>query len=660
MIVASPFQLGALRFKNRIFIPAHATGLFDAQGKGTDHAFDYYTLRLRGGAGLVFLGETLVQKNGESWGIPISQVANRDFYTGLHEIAQQNNCKLFDQISHQGGQVWWEPGVQALAPSSIPQPISGVRPDSLGRKDIADLRKSFVLATSLTKECMLDGCELKADQGKLIYQFLSRRYNRRADEFGGSMKNRARFLIEILSEIRARTSPFCIGLRMSSDSWYAPDDTFPDISVSETREVLQYLWEEKLIDYVNLSAATNVWPKGYWDGHLDLTHEHASIVEIVQGIRNSFDMPVLYAGQFRPVSEANVAVERGVCDMVGFARAHIADPEFSNKELGFNIEPTRPCIRCNQGCVGNTWEGRGVTCVVNPTSTFSETTQLPFTRAVRPSLLVIGGGPAGMECALRAADAGFRVILADDKGQLGGRLKLAAEQLKNVDWARLLMYYEERIARSPYIEVRVNCKVSDPEALGTFDEVVFAGGRHPLDLMEYSIDRIPFVLHVDDSWSRILEFRDQSVVVVDEDPFQGTLVFAEQAARIGAKVTVITTHEFVGKGLDQVSLAARIAGLRSAGVCLRPFTEIACLSKGKIAFRCVCSGAYEDGFVDVVVLGTTPLKAVIPDTISKTTNVRVIGDAHFPRGVEFALRDAVSAVNHLVKKYLNENSNTNF
>lgn len=634
-------KIGGLSIKNRVFIPAHATGLFDKHGRATQQAFDYYAKRIRGGAGMVFLGETLVAMDGVTWGIPVSQDANIEFTEKLSSLGRDFGCAVLDQLSAQGGQVWWEPGVVASGPSAVPHPISGVRPDELSAMQIRHMRNLFVSAAKRAKRAGLAGCEVKADQGKLIHQFLSRRYNRRTDEYGGNPSKRLLFLKEVLSGIKDACGGFPLGLRIASKTGYAESDLFPDLSAAEVEEIVYALHTLSLLDFLNITTSTNSWPRGYWNGHSDLLINTRESDHAVIQLKSISPIPTLFAGQFRDLGEAEQLLSTRVCDYVGFARAHIADPEFTQKVHLNELDDIRPCIQCNQGCVGNTWEGRGISCTTNP-DTGREGRARSIQRPTRKQrILVIGAGPAGLEFATESASLGYEVVLADANEAIGGRLLLASKIVRSVDWNRLLAFYDKRISRLKNLELRLLTTVDSKfPGFAEFHHVVFAGGRRHQIPEEMQSNLGLQVFTSVTAFQNLAAFANSKVVVVDENPYEGTLNIAAQLAPLADSVAIITTQEFVGKGLDQVTLTSVTAALRTNRVTCHPLCELARVDEASVHIRCLCTGHLRKEACSKLILGIPPLASTVPKALFEGQTIHLIGDSVFPRGIEYALNDA--------------------
>ncbi|MBF6621154.1 MAG: FAD-dependent oxidoreductase, partial [Patulibacter sp.] len=285
---------------------------------------------------------------------------------------------------------------------------------------IAEVVQAFADASRRCVAGGLDGIEVGAGHGYLVHQFLSPLYNTRTDEYGGSLENRMRFLQEILRAIRAAIGDEpAVGIRVSASEMPG------SIGEAETRQVIEALQDEGLIDFLDASAGDYFRlttcnegmdaPAGYElpsSGHLTAVAT----------------VPTIVTGRFRTLEEAEQVIADDTADMVSMVRAHIADPDIVRKTREGRADEVRPCIACNQGCNG----GLGRTpprlgCAVNPTTGFEVTLSEELITAVEDPqrVLVVGGGPAGMEAARIAARRGHEVTLVDAASALGGALDIA-------------------------------------------------------------------------------------------------------------------------------------------------------------------------------------------------------------------------------------------
>ena len=632
--------------KNNVFVPAHATALYGNDGVMTTRAYDYYKARIIGGAGIVFLGETLVAAEGETWGIPVSRDENILDYRRLAEIANENECLLFDQLSNQGGQVWWRPGAVALAPSSLVQPISGMRGAEMNQSDIRRLHREFVASAIRIRNSGLHGCELKVDQGKIFNQFLSTRFNQREDDYGGSITHRRKFLLDVLRDIREAVPEIILGIRISIFSGYCDIQGFSDIETAEVIELVVSLADMRLIDFANFSSSTNAWPHGYWLGHADFGESSEGICRLVELAKKRLNIPVFFAGQFGSLSDALLTAEKGICDFVGLARAHIAEPELVHKYLAGESLAV-PCIKCNQGCVGNTWEGLPISCTINP-RTGNEGRFGVGTRARFPTkeIVVIGGGIAGVEFALRASERRHKLHLFERMEKIGGRLREVANRETAVRWVDFLKYQEKRLNAASNIELHMGEEWT-PMNSHSCDLVVVASGR------EWTKPKIPSlpgareieIISVSYAYREIAHINGLNILIVEEDPYEGALGLAVHLADMN-RVSVASTQEFIGKGQNQASLAFMTGRLRKKEVELMSFVEISHFERESVVLRDLCSGKMFHRSFDKIIFGNPPLKSpAILEGLARPTHF--IGDALFPRGVEFALLDAWSLAESL-------------
>jgi hypothetical protein len=242
-----------------------------------------------------------------------------------------------------------------------------------------------------------------------------------------------------------------------------------------------------------------------------------------------------------------------------------------------------------------------------------------------------------------AGNAGLNVVLAEKNDYIGGRLHLASQVSTQIHWHKLLTFYERTLHRLGNVELRLSTRVK-PYEVSRFEFCIYAGGR-TFSPSEASSPSTVRVLNCDEAWGHLDQMRNHFIVIVDEHPYQGTLYLAEEISNRGATILVVSVNEHIGKGLDQSTLTARFGRLRTAKVTLLPFTEIARINSQSVTLRCLCSGQESEVSCAYLVLGSPPLE---DDAAAfGRRNILRIGDVVFPRGVEYALRDAADAIHKI-------------
>jgi dimethylglycine catabolism A len=333
MLARSECDLGRHRLRNRICMPAHSYG-FGMDEAGVRDAAAYVGRRLRNGVAMVVVGEAEVPLGDTaSRGYAPSRLAGASslpLYRTLAGLAAAHGGIVLEQLYHPGGQVWYEEQRQAVAPSSVPHAVSYMTPRALLAWEIEALRVSFAAAARVAVDGGLHGIELKADQGKLHHQFLSRRYNRRDDAYGGSIDNRCRFLLECLEAMRSELAPGAIlGVRLpggiTPPRGAVSLEWSMDLSLEECAEVARIVDRSRFADYISISGETNSTAWGYARNHGDEGVPAMTFRDIARLLRQEIDLPLVLSGRITSLDEAETLLAAGDCDLVGMARALIAD-----------------------------------------------------------------------------------------------------------------------------------------------------------------------------------------------------------------------------------------------------------------------------------------------------------------------------------------------
>jgi dimethylglycine catabolism A len=640
-----PLQVGNVTLKNRIFISSHTYGFFDSQGLPTEKMYHYVLERARGGAALLILGETTVNDKPcvELWGSCLSRDELIPFYRELRSLVEPYGMRLFEQLNHPGGQVWPEPGAIAFAPSPIPHVISGVVPAEMPLSMIEDYVNDFGLAAHRAKLGGLDGVELKLDQGKLHHQFLSAHFNRRIDRYGGNFEKRLNFTVETLQCIRSYVgTDFVVGVRLCAETF--ADASLPDrdITLKDARHIARALTRTGLLDYISVTAATNSDPHAYWQSHGDQTVPRNNFAEFSKILKRELDRPIFTASQIIHPDDAVRVITSGSADMVAMTRAHIADPAVVLKVEQGRVDDIRPCISCNQSCVGNTWVGREIRCIHNPEAgNEAEFQSMPLERVQTPKhIVIIGGGPAGMEAARVAARRGHHVVLFERENMLGGQVRIAAKGAHRSRLLEIVQYLDGQLQKLGNVEIRCGHEATADEVLSQNpDTVILATGSLPMLPSIPGIGKIN-ALTIDKAFDERRFVHGQHVLIVDEDWLQHSLSLAEWLLDQKLRVTMVTTQEFAGKGLNLVSLTSFHSRLAERKIEFKPWSEVVRLDDHAVVIRHILARTTQTlSGIDTVVF----VRNRQPDYRLKATleqsrlHVLTVGDCVFPRGVEVAI-----------------------
>jgi 2-enoate reductase len=479
----SPMKIGGIEVKNRIAMMP--MGVFSPRLMGPDSAYskdgaDYYIARAKGGTGLIITGvcsivdtpQMYVLRDHDSWVRHTQYLAD-----GCHKYG----AKVFIQFTALTGRA--SHGDEDFLPA--PAPIQNVwRPDHTNRgmtvEEIHQYVANFAQAAANAQEAGCDGVEVHAvHEGYLLDQFVIANFNRRTDEYGGSLENRLRFPVEIVQAIKAKCGKdFPVSLRYSVKSYIKgfnrgalPGESFTEFGrdLPESRIIAKKLTEA---GYDMLNCDNGTYDSWFWP-HPPMYMPKACNLADVAEIKKVVDVPVCCAGRFDDPDLAESAISDGRIDMMGMGRPLLAEPEFVNKLAAGNREDIRPCISCHNGCLGRIFQGLDISCAVNPAC------GRELSYALQPAekqkkILVIGGGLAGMEAARVCALRGHDVTLCEKAGELGGVFIASSRPDFKDDDKRLLAWYKKQMGDTG-VKVRLDTPVTK-EMTAEYDEVFCATG----------------------------------------------------------------------------------------------------------------------------------------------------------------------------------------
>jgi 2,4-dienoyl-CoA reductase-like NADH-dependent reductase (Old Yellow Enzyme family) len=419
----SPLPIGPIVVKHRAVMSPHAMGLGDGSGGVSSALREYLLERARGGAAIVALESAAVDRSTASRTLTI-RLDRDDIIDGLADLASAihaHGAHLSATLWH-GGRL--DGSLQlpsAVAPSAIPSP-DGTLPRELSRNEIRALVLSYGSAAYRCAMAGVDLIEVQMASDYLLGSFLSPWLNRRRDEYGGCLVNRVRVIKEILYEVRERVGPrHAVGIRCSASHGVTPAGN--GLCLDESLDAVAHLAELALVDYVSVMSGSSTAPQQSVPG-MNLprcTHSAAG-----KAFRERLGgLPVTLAGRIRTPQEAEEMLRSESADLIAMARSWIADPHWAAKAIEGDVGRIRPCVSCNQGCVGFAVRGAPSSCVFNPVAG-RETVLVHGPSSSQRKVAVVGGGPAGMECARLSAERGHRTVLFEKEAVLGGQLRLAS------------------------------------------------------------------------------------------------------------------------------------------------------------------------------------------------------------------------------------------
>ncbi|MBP0047475.1 FAD-dependent oxidoreductase [Marinobacterium sp. AK62] len=490
-----PGKIGSMELKNRILMAPMGSNYAEQDGTCGERIQAFYEARAKGGAGMLTMGVcSIAYPAGTAEPFQVG-VSSDDFIPGLKQLTDRvhrHGARIAMQLQHAGktsvrdlaeGRELWVPSMPPAAntdmfasltqselgrfiSSSKGREKSGVRIRVMDKDDIRQMVTWFADAAERAKKAGFDGVEIHAGHTYIIAGFLSPYYNRRDDEYGGPLENRARLLLEVIHAVRERVGrDFPVWMRMDAIELDLPGG----ISLEDATRTAQ-MAQEAGIDLVSVSAYANL-SSGNAFTKAPIPQTRAMFLDWAAHMRKALDIPVTAAGRIDP-DVADKAVAEGKCDFVAMGRKLLADPELPNKLRDNRAADVLPCIYC-YACVSQIFVNERVKCAVNPQTGHESELQLIASDSPR-KVLVVGGGPAGLEAARVSALRGHQVTLVERSGRLGGTLFFAA--LAYPENGPLLDYLIKQVRDLP-IDVRLNTSADDAliKALQP-DQVIVAVG----------------------------------------------------------------------------------------------------------------------------------------------------------------------------------------
>jgi 2,4-dienoyl-CoA reductase-like NADH-dependent reductase (Old Yellow Enzyme family) len=639
----SPIRIGPVEVKNRIARTAHAT-MMARGGTITDELIAYHLARAEGGVGLTILEAAGVHPSS------ILSLANLDDsivdgYRALTSRIAPTGMRLFQQLWH-GGHIYPQPdGSPPLAPGDVPSHIAGIAPRPMTRAQIEEVIAGYAAAARRCEQGGLDGVEIHGGHGYLLAQFLSPVMNRREDEYGGDLDGRSLFLRRVLAAVRDAVSPgFAVGVRLS-------DSADPRIlGMGEVGAVAHRLAGEGLVDYVNMS----------WGDYYALQRQVAGM-DTPTGFQIPYTappvadlgLPRLLNGRFRTLEEVEQVLRADEADIISMVRAHIADPDIVAKSAAGHPERVRPCIACNQGCIGRVATFGRLGCVVN-TSAGDEIrlAEKQIAPAAEPlHILIVGGGPAGMEAARIAALAGHRVTLAEAMPSLGGLTALYRQAPRMGTIPDIAGWLEQEVYRLG-VEVRLSTWLDADEIVAEGADVVIvaigAALEAPLRQIQFPADMLEpepgtrLVSSIDLFADRNADW-GRSALIVDEIGHYEAIACAEYLLDKVHTLTFVTRHKMFAPGIDiTLRTQSALERLYARGdFTLRVGSQLAAARPGEADVKPQFGARIETFPADTIIWAgiRSGQAALFEELQERGINAVRIGDAVAARNLQTAIRE---------------------
>lgn len=633
----SPVRLGPREARNRIMRLPTNTAMAERR-KPSDAMIAYHRTIARGGAGVI-VTEGCAVHEASTRGDKLIALFDRDVIPALAQLAgavQDEGALLIAQLVHGGRQHHAIRGVPRLiGPSAIACPYGGGVPHPMSDEEIEEVISSFALSALHAKEAGLAGVEIHGAQGYLIQQFLSPLSNLRDDRWGGSFENRMRFALRIIGAVRAAVGPGTIvGYRLGLEE-FLPGG----LTAEDGRRVASLIAATGCVDYLSLSQGSF----GSIEMHLPDRHfatgaftaSHASVRP------GAGSVPLVTCGRITDPALAERILADGEADMIGLSRALTADPFWPEKTRRGRPEAIRPCIACNE-CWAAITSGERLRCVVNP-DLGAEPERLRLPPGGTPSVLVLGGGPAGLEAARIAAEAGARVTLWERNASFGGRLRTTAAMPHQGELGRLADHLE-RMASIAGATLRAGVVTSEEAIIAACPDLVIvatgaSGGSPPL-VGDGSVPCLDTNLEGLGTTSA-----EQPVILFDADGHNASAAIAEYLAGSGRAVILATRFFEPLRGLPSVSRIAALRELSRLGVSFISNVEPVRIEHGMVVLRDrITLLESRHPAAGLVRVGLDAPSAELVDVLRRHGIPHVVvGDAFAPRRISDALSEATMA-----------------
>lgn len=640
----SPIKLGNYVLRNRIMNSGHAAHYQKGNGTPSD-AYAYYVReRAKGGAGIIVAGHTVPVYDGElSLSLTNYSDSQSEAFKKMADGAHEFDTPILAQLGHRGRRVMDSGafhGRAIVAPSAVPTPeysVPMIMPHVLSTSEAEQIVASFGSATRRLRDCGFDGIELAVGMDYLIPNFLHSNGNRRSDKYGGStMQERMTFLREVLTTIRAEMgTERIVGIRMYDDlaefSLQLPDYV----------ELAKILEKEALVDYFNMWHAVTSIPKQgrmHWPSYY---YGPAAFVHLPEAIKAVVKLPVVGAGRMDSPAVAEKALAEGKADLIGMAKTLIADPHFPNKAKEGKVDDIRQCIGCTQACVGHVEIGLGVGCIYNPVTGREEMWGDLLPAAQPKKVVIVGGGPAGMEAARTAALRGHKVILIEKGNRLGGQVNLVMKTPKRDSFEEIILWFERQLPKlGVEIRLRTEATVETVQAENA-DEIIVATGSNAFIPEIDGADR-PHVFTA----RQVMEGKAQlgkSVLVFDTVGRAEGATVADYIADQGRKVNIVTGLEKLAPDMPSPTRHHTLEKLMgNPSVTITPYTAVFEVGDGLVeAYNVVTWEPKTIENIDSVVFAAGGISeaALVEPLRARHGSVRVIGDSFQPRDIELSILD---------------------
>ena len=625
----SPYRIGTMELKNRIVMGPMGTNLSNPDGSIAQEEVAYYEARARGGAGMIITEMIVFDERGK-YQPRIPMILNDEHIQGWKSIADAvhaHGTKICIQLGHAGRETFPDfiNGLQPVAPSAVPPP-TGIIPKELTVEEIQDLVNKYAQAAGRAVEAGIDAIQIHGAHCYLMANFMSPITNKRSDEYGGGIEGRLRLPLEVVRAVRKR-----VGSEVPLLFRIAAEEMSPGGRSLEETKVMCRMLVEAGIDAIEVSRGSLAalrWVVPTMGTPLAFNLEYASEIKKV------VDVPVLTVGRINDPFVAEHALETQKADLVVMARALLADPEWPNKVFAGEYEDIVPCIACNQ-CLLIVMGGTPLKCTMNPAVGREDAFQIvPVTDPKK--VMIVGGGPSGLEAARIASRRGHKVVLYEMEDRLGGQLNIASVPPTKQELTKATKYLSIQAEKSG-VQLETGKQVTaDTVARIKPDVVIVATGAGPVIPEIPGVDN-PKVITIHDVLSCKTTVGQRILVV------GGGMAGAETAhylTNLSAEITLLEMTEEIATDMVLWQREFLLEHLKISGIHIMTSAVVKEFLDDGVVFLKDGKEQKLVGFDNIVLaMGNRPVNGLYQDLKEHVTDLYVIGDASSPRNALDAIRE---------------------
>jgi dimethylglycine catabolism A len=642
-LLFSPFQLGPVTAPNRIVSTSHGTNMA-VGGAPSEQLIAYHEAKAQGGCGIVMMFGSAAASSLT----PISgnhvNLWDDDAVPGLRAAAaavKQHGAVAISQVTSMGRRTNNHAGLAGRGPSDTVSEIAPEVPHVLSLAEIRTIVADYAAACLRLKECGFDGADLAFYDDQLPDQFWDPSVNKRSDAYGGPLENRMRFSMEVLEAVRGAVGrDFVVGARVSGD-----DALRGGLESGDLLAIIGRLDDSGLLDYFSVTGGTiqtyrsrgyNIPPAYYGPG---------TFVELGRSVRERVTAPVIVTGRITTPEQAEEVLRSGAADLVGMTRALIADPDLPRKAREGREEDIRVCMGSNEGCIDRLYFGLPVGCVQNPVIGREREWGTLTPARIAKHVVVVGGGPAGMEAARVAAERGHSVTLLERTDRLGGTILVASRAPGWEAYANAVRWLERQMSVTG-VDVRLENEATlDSVVALEPDEVVVATGAAPRRPYLPGAN-LPHTTTVADVLAGAAAV-GQRCVILDETGYTPGAKVADALSTAGHEVEIVTRQYSLGETIGTTVRAVLHERLLRQGVTITTLTAPLAVLPGGVRVAHVLTDEEHSIVADTVIFssGGVARDGLFHElaALDSPPALHLIGDAFAPRHLRHAMVDGARA-----------------